>query len=323
MASSAPEQRRIGWIGTGRMGYELAARLLRSGCDVSVWNRTRSKAEPLTELGAQVVDSPAALADRDIVFTMMAGPEDFLEVTTGDGGVLEAEGGAPGILVDSSTVSAEASEEVRARATERGTLVLAAPVSGNPKVVKAGRLTVVASGPESAFEVARPYLELFGEGVTYAGEGDNARLVKLCHNLLLGIVAQSLAEITVLAEKGGVSRTDFLEFMNSSVLGSTFSRYKTPAFVTLDFTPTFTPVLLRKDFDLGLEAAEQLGASLPLAERCRELVQNLIDEGYVDVDFASMIAVQAKAAGLDLTPEAPVSDGLSPRADGNVVPIRS
>jgi 3-hydroxyisobutyrate dehydrogenase len=307
------DQRRIGWIGTGRMGYELAARLLRAGCDVAVWNRTREKAEPLAELGAEIVDSPAALGDRDIVFTMMAGPEDFLQVTTGEDGVLSGNGGrAPAVLVDSSTVSADASQRVRAFAEERGTAVLAAPVSGNPKVVKAGRLTVVASGPREAFDTAEPYLQLFGEGVTYAGPGDSARLVKLCHNLLLGIVAQSLAEITVLAEKGGVSRHDFLDFMNSSVLGSTFSRYKSPAFVNLDFTPTFTPVLLRKDFDLGLEAAAELGASLPLAERCLELIQNVIDEGYSDVDFAAMIAVQAKAAGYEIQPEdVPVSDGLS------------
>jgi len=294
------------------MGYELAARLLRAGCDVGVWNRTREKAEPLAELGAEIVDSPAALGDRDIVFTMMAGPDDFLHVTTGEEGVLSSDGRAPSVLVDSSTVSADASERVRAYAAERGTSVLAAPVSGNPKVVKAGRLTVVASGPREAFDTARPYLELFGDGVTYAGDGDSARLVKLCHNLLLGIVAQSLAEITVLAEKGGVSRHDFLDFMNSSVLGSTFSRYKTPAFVNLDFRPTFTPLLLRKDFDLGLEAAAGLGASLPLAERCRELIQNVIDEGYTDTDFAAMIAVQAKAAGYEIQPEdVPVSDGLS------------
>jgi len=304
--------RRIGWIGTGRMGYELAARLLRAGCDVADWNRTREKAEPLTDLGAEIVDSPAALGDRDIVFTMMAGPEDFVKVTTGEEGVLSGNGRSPGILVDSSTVSADASEHVRAYAEQRGTAVLAAPVSGNPKVVKAGRLTVVASGPREAFDAVEPYLELFGEGVTYAGPGDTARLVKLCHNLLLGIVAESLAEITVLAEKGGVSRHDFLDFMNSSVLGSTFSRYKSPAFVNLDFTPTFTPLLLRKDFDLGLEAAAGLGASLPLAERCRELIQNVIDEGYADTDFAAMIAVQAKAAGYEIQPEdVPVSDGLS------------
>jgi 3-hydroxyisobutyrate dehydrogenase-like beta-hydroxyacid dehydrogenase len=311
MPSSNQQELQIGWIGAGRMGFELAARLLRAGCAVRVWNRTRAKAEPLGALGAALADSPAELAGCDIVFTMVAGPDDYKAVTIGDGGVLSANGSAPRVLVDSSTVSAAASEEVRTRAAERGTAVVAAPVSGNPKVVKAGRLTVMASGPEDAFETARPYLELFGEGVTYVGEGDSARLVKLCHNLMLGIVAQTLAEITVLAEKGGVKRSRFLEFLNSSVMGSTFTRYKTPALVKLDFTPTFTPVLLLKDFDLGLEAADKLGASLPLAERARELVQNVIDEGYVDVDFAAMLEVQARAAGIELVPEdVPVSDGL-------------
>ena len=313
MASSNQHGLRIGWIGTGRMGFELSARLLRAGCEVTVWNRTRTKAEPLSELGATIADSPAELAGCDIVFTMVAGPDDFKAVTIEEGGVLAADGVAPRVLVDSSTVSAEASEAVRAHAAERGIGVLAAPVSGNPKVVKAGRLTVVASGPEDAFEIARPYLELFGEGVTYVGEGDSARLVKLCHNLMLGIVAQTLAEITVLAEKGGVERNRFLEFLNASVMGSTFTRYKSPALVNLDFTPTFTPVLLRKDFDLGIEAAEELGVKLPLAERCRELVQHLIDEGYTDTDFAAMIEVQGRAAGMELTPEnVPVPTGLEP-----------
>ncbi|HEX6458078.1 MAG TPA: NAD(P)-dependent oxidoreductase [Thermoleophilaceae bacterium] len=311
MASSNQHGLRIGWIGAGRMGFELAARLLRAGCDVTVWNRTRSKAEPLSDLGATIADSPAELAGCDVVFTMVAGPDDFKAVTIEEGGVLAAEGMAPRVLVDSSTVSAEASEVVRAHAARRGTGVLAAPVSGNPKVVKAGRLTVVASGPEDAFAIARPYLELFGEAVTYVGEGDTARLVKLCHNLMLGIVAQTLAEITVLAEKGGVDRSRFLEFLNSSVMGSTFTRYKSPALVNLDFTPTFTPVLLRKDFDLGLEAAGELGVELPLAERCRELVQHVIDEGFVDTDFAAMIEVQARAAGIELEPEnVPVPTGL-------------
>jgi 3-hydroxyisobutyrate dehydrogenase len=312
MASSDQQGLRIGWIGAGRMGFELATRLLRAGCDVSVWNRTRSKAEPLAELGATIVDSPAELAGCDVVFTMVAGPDDFKAVTIGDGGVLAVEGSAPRVLVDSSTVSADASEAVRAHAAERGTAVLAAPVSGNPKVVKAGRPTVVASGPEDAFETARPYLELFGEGVTYVGEGDTARLVKLCHNLMLGIVAQTLAEITVLAERGGVERSRFLEFLNASVMGSTFSRYKSPALVNLDFSPTFTPVLLRKDFDLGIEAAQQLGVELPLSERCRELVQRVIDEGFTDTDFAAMIEVQAREAGIKLTPdETPFPDGLT------------
>jgi 3-hydroxyisobutyrate dehydrogenase len=236
----AADTKRIGWIGVGRMGLELATRLLRSGRDVSVWNRTRAKAEPLVELGATIVDTPADLADHDIVITMVSSSDVFELVTAGEGGLLTRDGSAPKVLVDSSTISEAASERVRAAAKRVGTHVLAAPVSGNPKVVRSGRLTVVASGPQEAFDLAEPVLASFGRKVTYVGDGDAARLVKICHNLLLGIVAQTLAEITVLAERGGVARSDFLEFINGSVMGSVFSRYKTPAMVNLDFTPTFT-----------------------------------------------------------------------------------
>jgi 3-hydroxyisobutyrate dehydrogenase len=301
----------IGWIGAGRMGSPMIERLLDAGFAVSVWNRTRAKAEPLAELGATLVNSPAELADCDVVFTMVAGSEDFKAVTVGPEGVLSRTDRAPDILIDCSTVSAEVSDEVRAHADRVGTALLAAPVSGNPSVVRAGRLTVVVSGPPEAFETAREALEALGRGATYVGEGDRARLVKICHNLALGIMAQTLAEITVLAEKGGISRTDFLAFFNDSVMGSTFSRYKTPALVALDYTPTFTTELLRKDFDLGLDAAAELGVSVPLVAHVRDLVQAMIDDGYTGVDFAALLSVQAKASGLELVPEpGAVSDGL-------------
>jgi 3-hydroxyisobutyrate dehydrogenase-like beta-hydroxyacid dehydrogenase len=215
------------------------------------------------------------------------------------------------ILIDSSTVSAEASTAVRSVAAARGTAVLAAPVSGNPSVVKSGRLTVVSSGPQEAFDIARPYLELFGAGVTYVGEGDAARLVKICHNLFLGVVAESMAEITVLAERGGVPRRDFLEFLNQSVLGSTFTRYKTPAYVNRSYSPTFTLELLRKDFDLGLDAGQELDVPLPAMELVRKRIQEAIDAGYTGLDFASMLELEADAAHLQLADDpAPVDDGL-------------
>ncbi|MGH3382901.1 MAG: NAD(P)-dependent oxidoreductase [Actinoallomurus sp.] len=302
----------IGWIGAGRMGYQIAERLLTGGCDVTVWNRTRAKAEPLAAAGATIVDSPADRAYRDIVFTMVAGSDDFREVVAGRAGVLSRADVTPAIIVDSSTVSAEASREVAASAGERGTRLVAAPVSGNPKVVAAGRLTVVASGPRDAYDTVLPYLELFGNGVTYVGEGDGARLVKICHNLLLGVVAQSMAEIAVLAEKGGVARRDCLAFINQSVMGSTFTRYKTPAYVNLDYSPTFTPELLRKDFDLGIAAADELGTPLRTMRVVRRLVQELIDAGHDGVDFAALIEQEAAGAGLLLAPDdAPVDNGLA------------
>jgi 3-hydroxyisobutyrate dehydrogenase len=216
------------------------------------------------------------------------------------------------VIVDLTTVSPEASAAVRDEADKRGTALLAAPVSGNPKVAAAGLLTLVVSGPEDAFNDVRPLLEALGTGVTYVGEGERARLAKICHNLLLGVVAQNLAEIVVLAEKGGMSRAAFMEFLNSSVMGSMFTRYKTPAYVNLDFTPTFTPRLLRKDFELGLQAARDLDVPMPVVAAAHHAVQALIGSGYEDVDFAALIELEARLSGLDLVSEdAPVSDGLS------------
>jgi 3-hydroxyisobutyrate dehydrogenase len=310
MATGNGNPTRLGWAGTGRMGFELVARLLREGHDVAVYNRTRAKAEPLAELGATIVDTPAELGDRDIVFTMVAGPQDFKEVVVGSQGILSG-AAKPRLIVDSTTVSPSAGEEVRAAAAEQGVDLLAAPVSGNPKVVKAGHLTICVSGPAGAWEEARPYLELLAKGVTYVGEGEKARLVKVCHNLMLGVVSQCMAEITVLAEKGGVSRADFLAFLNDSVMGSMFTRYKTPAFVNLDFKPTFTPALLLKDFHLGFEAAREMGVPMPVAATTQEIVQGMIGQGYTDVDFAALLELEAKAAGYEVAPEnVPVSDGL-------------
>jgi 3-hydroxyisobutyrate dehydrogenase len=309
---------RLGWIGTGRMGFALATRLLEAGHDVAVYNRTRSKAEPLAELGATVVDTPAELADRDLVFTMVAGSADFEQVILGEQGLLSRPGLAPRLLVDLTTISPAASAEVRIAGELRGTAVLAAPVSGNPKVAAAGRLTIVVSGAAEAWEQARPYLELLCSRVTYVGEGERARLVKICHNLMLGVVAQCMSEITVLAEKGGVARADFLAFLNDSVMGSMFTRYKSPAFVNLDFTPSFTPALLLKDFQLGFEAARDLGVPMPVAATAEQIIQGLVDDGYDNVDFAVLLEVAANASGLELEPEdVYVDDGLSPAGTDN------
>jgi 3-hydroxyisobutyrate dehydrogenase len=300
--------RRLGWVGAGRMGQALAARLLAAGHDLAVYNRTRSKAEPLAEAGATVVDSPAELADRDVVFTIVSGPEDFQEVVR----ALLSGDRAPSIIVDMTTVSPESSAAVRAEAEARGSAYLAAPVSGNPKVVKAGLLTFVVSGPRAAFDEVEPLLALLGSGVTYVGEGELARLAKICHNVMLGVVAQCMAEIVVLAEKGGMSRSDFLEFLNASVMGSMFTRYKTPAYVNLDFTPTFTPLLLRKDFDLGLAAAHELDVPMPVAAAAQQTVQALIGSGHTEEDFAALLELQARLSGLELRPEGTeVDDGLS------------
>jgi 3-hydroxyisobutyrate dehydrogenase-like beta-hydroxyacid dehydrogenase len=293
------------------MGLQMAARLLDAGYDVAVYNRTAAKAEPMVSRGAVAVDRPADLAGCDVVFTMVSGSEDLLQITTGANGVLTDPDRSPALLVDFSTVSMESSAAVREAARKRQTDFLAAPVSGNPKVVSAGKLSLAVSGRQDTFAAAEPLLALFGARVTYVGEDEVARLVKICHNVLLGVVIEALAEVTVLAEKGGTSRAAFLEFINHSVLGSMFTRYKSPALVNLDFTPTFTNPLLLKDFDLGLAAARDLEAPMPLAAAAAALVASALGAGYQTEDFASLILEQARRSGITLVSEnVKLDDGL-------------
>ncbi len=311
MTTSTLTRHRLGWIGTGRMGFAMAARLARAGCELLVYNRTRAKAEPLAKDGARIAGRISELADREIVFAMVSTSDDLKEVVTGRDGLLASDR-RPRILVDCSSVSVEASAEVREALRAKGVELLAAPVSGNAKVVKAGKLAIVASGPRKIFDEVEPYLLAIGRGASWVGEGELARVVKICHNVFLGVVIQSLVEMTVLAQKAGVPRHAFLDFINQSVLGSVFSRYKTPALVNLDFSVTFTPELLRKDLDLGLAAGREREVPLPLASLTRDLVQSLIGHGLGDADFAKLLVLQARASGLELRPEdVKVSDGLS------------
>ena len=312
-----PGTRSVGWIGAGRMGAAMATRLAKAGYPTTVWNRTTSKAEALRAHGCTVAATIADLRDRDVVFTMVSTPADLRDVLLGDGGLLADPQQLPGLVVDCSTVDVASSAAVRAACAERGVRFLAAPVSGNARVVETGGLTLVASGDAESFEEVEPLLLTIGKAATYVGDGDTARLVKIAHNLMLGVVTQCLAEITVLVEQGGVSRHDFLEFLNASVMGSVFTRYKTPAFVNLDYTPTFTPTLLRKDFDLGLAAARELHVPVPVVSLTAEIVQASVGTGRTGEDFAILLDLVAAGAGLELKPEnVDVTDGLDPSEAG-------
>jgi 3-hydroxyisobutyrate dehydrogenase len=300
----------LGWIGAGRMGYAMAERLAKGGCDLSVWNRTAEKAKPLEKHGAKVVNQLEDLSTRDILFVMVSTYEDVKEVLA----KALSKNTKPKMVVECSSISLEGSAELRAMLKGKGIEYLAAPVSGNAKVIQAGKLTFVVSGPKAAYEKAKPYLDMMGMGSSYVGEGELARIAKICHNVFLGVVIQSLAEITVLAEKAGMPRHAFLDFFNKSVMGSTFTKYKTPAFVNLDFHVTFTPKLLRKDLDLGLEAGRAREVPMPLAALTRDLIQQMIGHGMTEEDFSTLLVMQAKASGLTLKPEnVAVSDGLGPQ----------
>ena len=305
-------KQKIGWIGMGRMGFPMAERLLKAGHDVTIWNRTRAKAEPLAQKGGKIVDSAADLAGVDIVFSIVATGKDLDEVYFGRNGVTSGGGKLPEIFVDCSTIAVDESADLRKRLNERGAAYIASPVSGNAKVIKAGRLSAVISGPEAAAKRVTPLIEVFApQGVSYVGDGELARICKIAHNVMLAVVIENLIEITLLANKMGVPRHAFLAFMNNGVMGSMFTRYKSPALVNLDWTTTFTPELLRKDLDLGLELGREMDVPMPVTAAAREVLQshfgaatlqNNPDE-YLQKDFAALIETMALMAGMKLESE--------------------
>jgi 3-hydroxyisobutyrate dehydrogenase-like beta-hydroxyacid dehydrogenase len=289
----------LGWLGTGRMGSAMARRLVDAGNEVLVWNRTGAKTRPLVEAGATAVDTVAELGAAEVVFVMVARPADLEQVLAGEDGLFHA-AQRPAVVVDCSTVSAEVSAQMRARAREVGVDFLASPVSGNPHVVAEGGSCLVVSGPEPVFRRVEPFLLQISKVAVYAGEDEQSRLVKLCHNLYLGMMVQALVEVTALAEKGGTSREAFLEFLNGTVISSDWVRKRTPDLVGLDWTPTFTTELLRKDFDLGLAEARAWEVPMPVAASVHQLIQSAIGTGLGEQDFLSLFEQQARNAALPL-----------------------
>lgn len=304
-------QLKLGWIGLGRMGYPMAERLIKAGNDVSVWNRTKSKAVPLADLGASIVGGPRDLAGCDVVFTMVSTGADVEHVYFGEEGVLSGDE-TPNIFVDCSSIGVEQSAAIRSKLADRGAAFLASPVSGNGKCVKAGKLSAVVSGPAETYSQVEELIgTIAGRGSSYVGEGELARFCKIAHNVFLGVVTQNLAEITILCQKAGVPRNAFLDFMNKSVMGSVFTQYKSNALVNLDWTTTFTPELMRKDLDLGLAAARKLDVPMPVTASTREALQahfgaaNLQKnpKDYLSKDFCAVFETVALAAGVSLESE--------------------
>jgi 3-hydroxyisobutyrate dehydrogenase len=309
----ATNTQRIGWIGMGRMGYPMAERLLKAGYDVSIWNRTRSKAEPLAAKGGKIVDKLADLAGMDIVFSIVSTGKDLKEVYFGPNGLITGRNGKlPKIFVDCSTIAVEDSKDIREQLKALGADFVAAPISGNAKVIKAGKLSAVLSGTDAAAKAVTPMMEAIApRGVAYVGEGELARICKIAHNVMLGVVIENLIEITLLANKMGVPRQAFLAFMNNSVMGSMFTAYKAPALVNLDWTTTFTPELLRKDMDLGLELGRDWDVPMPVTAAAREVLQAHFGaamlqknpDEYLQKDFAAMMETMALMSGMKLESE--------------------
>jgi 3-hydroxyisobutyrate dehydrogenase-like beta-hydroxyacid dehydrogenase len=275
----------VGLIGLGNMGSAFAERLLDAGYALTVHNRSREKAQPLAEQGANVADTVEELvAGADIVFTSLS-DDDALEAVVG---AVTAAARPGTTLVDTSTVSPAASARVASLAGRASMEYLRAPVSGNPGVVRAGNVTFIVSGSPAAVERAAPVLQAIGKTVHVVGDAEQARIVKLAINLMIAGLAQLMAEALVLGEAAGVTREALLETMGDSAVGAPFVKYKTEPLLRDDYSATFTTNLMEKDLDLVLESAADAGVALPLADELKALVRATVEAGYGDDDFMAL-----------------------------------
>lgn len=291
----------VGWIGAGKMGEAMVERLLDANIDVAVWNRTAEKCAALIEKGATQAASPAEAAAHDVVFSIVLDDKALKDLYEGPDGVLSGEAK---VWVDSSSVSPSAALAAAEAAAAKGVQFVTAPVSGNPAVVRAGRMIYAVSGPTEAIEAARPFFDAIGRAVHVVGDSVEAPVVKTCTNALLGVLMETLAEVAVLGEKNGVRREALLNFINDSAVGSPFSTYKTPPLVKLDFTPTFTPAAQVKDLRLALSLAKDSGAALPLVSATESEFDRLVSAGGAEaVDIAYIITQIARDSSFELHAE--------------------
>jgi len=273
----------------------MAERVLDAGFPLVVYNRTSGKADALASRGAESAGSAADLAGQvDVVFTSLA-DDDAFEAVAGE---LIA-GARPGtVLADTSTVSPGVSARVSSLAEGASVDYLRAPVSGNPTVVRAGNLRFIVSGERETLERVEPLLQAIGAVTHYVGEGERARIVKLAINLMIAGIAQLMSEALVLGEASGVSRSDMLDVMEDSAIGSPFVKYKKEPLIRDDFSATFTTTLMAKDIDLVLDVAEQAGVELPVAREMKTLLRATADAGYADDDFMALF-LNLRSASLD------------------------
>lgn len=291
----------VGWIGLGKMGEPMALNIHRAGHDLTVWNRSAQKCESLRSAGTRVARDIQDLASSvDVVFVIVADDAAVRQVVLGEGGALShmREGST---LVEMSTISVALSAEVASAAEERGVRYLRAPVSGSVILAAAGQLIILASGPRNSFDALVPVLETMTAQQVYAGDGEQARILKLSINMMVGITAAMMGEAMALCLKYGVDRTTMLDVMGASVIASPLVGYKLDALKARDYSPKFDVGQITKDFDLALNASRSSDTPVPLTALVREGWSAMIAAGDGEEDFFKYVEHSARAAGVDDT----------------------
>jgi 3-hydroxyisobutyrate dehydrogenase-like beta-hydroxyacid dehydrogenase len=290
---------KVGFIGLGQMGSAMASNLLKAGHEVTVYNRSRDKADALAGAGAKVAASPAAACDNEAVFTMLANDDALSAVVDGEQGLL-AGLGRNAIHISASTISVALSERLAGEHATAGQRFVAAPVFGRPEAAAAAKLFVVAAGAKDAVEAVSPLFDAIGQRTFVVSEEPKAaNLVKLSGNFLIASVIESLGEAMALTEKGGIDRHQYLDILTSTLFSAPI--YKTYGGLIADrkFEPAgFAAPLGQKDIRLALAAAEALNVPLPLASLLRDRFLTLLAHGGDKLDWSAVGALAAKDAGL-------------------------
>jgi 3-hydroxyisobutyrate dehydrogenase-like beta-hydroxyacid dehydrogenase len=281
--------KKIAFIGSGKMGLPMSMLVAKAGYTVTAFDQSAARLAAAREQGISVATSPAdAVSGRAVVITSLPDDAALRAVMLGPAGLIAAM--APrSILIETSTVSAEASGEVDAAAQARGIAHLRAPVSGNASIVHTGALTCFVSGPKEAFESVKPLFAAFTRAQTYLGPGEEARYAKLAVNLMIAVSAAMMAESLALARKGGIAWQDILKVLDDSAVASPMVKYKTAPLRTRDFESTFSCRQMAKDLDLILGAGHAVGVPLQLAAQVRETYGSLIAQGDGETDFIATV----------------------------------
>ncbi|MDH7601568.1 MAG: NAD(P)-dependent oxidoreductase [Armatimonadota bacterium] len=290
----------IGFIGLGIMGRGMATNLINAGYEVTVYNRTRAKAEELQTMGARVADSPAdAAAHGDIVFTMLADPPAVKQVILGHQGVIEGlKSGA--ILIDCSTVDPETTASVRKAVEAKKARFLDAPVAGSKDAAAKGELILMVGGEPETLEEAKPVLDVISKKIIHAGPSGSGTMLKLCFNLVVSHMMAALSESLVLGTKAGLSPQTIIDTLMTGVIGSRFYEWKGSCVLDRDFTTNFSLKLMHKDLSLISSAGYSLGTALPVTAAVKELYAVAKGLSNPDEDFCSVIKALEQVAQVEV-----------------------
>jgi len=290
----------VGFIGLGTMGGPMVQRLLDAKHTVTGYNRTRSRAQWLVDLGMRWADSPREVAEAaDVTLSMLRDTDALNEVSGGPDGLLA--GLRPGsIYADMSTVSPEASRQLAARVSTRGAHMLDAPVSGSSVTLMAGQLSIMVGGDRAVFDQVKPILQVIGPTVNYVGANGLAVTMKIATNLSLPVQILSFCESILLAQKSGIPRETAIEVLLNSVVASPALKYRIPLIQDPPDEPLFDVNMMQKDLKLALELGRELEVPLPTSALTNEWLTAARGMGMADQDFAALFQVLARLSGVDL-----------------------